>query len=1815
MFVSCKKKNDTLSAEEDRKILSRYFAAATTGVVSSKEEMTYVLHSPLGKEIDASILQKAIYTQPKISGTVTLTNQTVLKFIPEESFKNGSSYQMVLDLAKIDPERFKNKISYAFKVVEQEITLEKQGIFIHDDGTYSVQCIVRSSDFVDKDNIKKCLQVDPSLVTISDYGKNAFLADIKYKSKELLPATIQYDAREIGGNSNGTITVGSHDFSKLVVVDHYHELERNQLHIYLSQTIDRSQDMAGLITVKDTDAKFTVNNNKITIYLSDIESESNANVKLSAAIKSTKNLSLEKDHIITVSLGAMKPDVQFLNDGNYFPADGDMKIPIKTRMLDAIRVVVIEIKQENVVHYLAWNSISQEDIYTLRMYGRPIYDEIVSLAQGIRDKEGWTIYGIDLENHIQRNPGSIYYVSLDYGPEQVQLACKDKLKQYSIKSRIPDASFFEMKDAYYDDYYYDGGPEYDWSNRENPCMPAYYLYRELSQRLFICSNYGIIAKKGDRQCRVAVQNLNSLSPISGGQVILYNLQGIEITQKKTDNEGQVLFDNLDSDPQVIKVNHSGHITYMGLEENQSNSLTEFEISSERSNEDNAFFIYGEREVWRPGDSIFLDLMINENQANIPENLPISLTFYNTENVVVDRKIQAYKKGTQIYNFGLCTAPSSLTGRYYAFFKIGPNTIGKSVRIETVKPNTTETIFSVKEAEKDIIYSDFISGVLTTKYLTGLNVAGATLLSRARVKPIEKPFNDFGKYSFAVSDYWENTNIDIASGKTDANGQLDFAGGESLKKFGTALAISLETETTLPDGGTAKEGKKFKVFPFNTFIGNARQLGKGWNGNHTYAEDISIDLVSVNARGKKNTSKTSINYVIQKHNKSWWVDKYRLRSEGEFRNAEFWSDVKNGTLSIYGAGKFTLPKGSLTKGAYKIIFTDEASGHRSDVLFTVYDGVEYIADGKPDIVDILTDKEEYKTGESLQLKIPYISGARVLLSIERGNKIIDWVWHTISQQGDISIPIKASYAPGAYIHATIMQAYQQNANDLPTRIYGVKYITINDDVVKLTPVSDMPTQIESNRDYTFSVSEASGKAMQYTYALVDEGLLNLTGYDTPAPSTHFNGKYSLLVKTWDIYKNLIAFFKGRYAGIISIGGDDAYHPDAIPENSRFKPLVIHKGTSYLKANSKNKHTLKIPNYIGKARLMVIACQASAFGQLEKIVTVRNPIMIQSQMPRSLNVTDNISIPINVIRDDASIKSASIQIIGPKERMSFEQPQGIQFNGQDQQLKSVNLKVLNKVGPLQFKITGSGNGKQMTETTEIMVHYPNSYQNESSTIVLKPGSNHVLTVKPKGYKEAFLSSLIVSGAKVPNFDRYINDLIDYPYGCLEQTTSKIFGQLYMDKIVSLDANQKVERSKNIDAGFENLSKFFKSDGRFMYWDNGYYQSWADIYAGNLLMEASELAQLPNRHEEMLQVWLNSQEKMANQWSISSGMTSYVYDSESLVQAYRLYILAKAGRSARSALNKYAASNKTKDPIAWWLIAGAYNYSGFDSKAVEFVNKAESLQKVSSSYHASFGSEGRDLAIVVDILSTLPNQRKRSQQYYDRMVQVFNESRWVSTQEMAYSFIAAYKYFGKSLSASKDISYAIQGLKSNISATHKSLESRRHVIRAGDYERKLTIKNTGVNDLYITQNNRFISDQLLEPAISSNLKLDTKYATVSGGDGLSCGLGDDIFITLTVTNVTALPMDHLALNLKMPAGWDLVNPRLYETGDLATNVTYQDYRDDRVYTYFRLKAGESKNLNFRAKAAFKGDFFMPSVVCEDMYDGKVFARSNSARVKVGQ
>jgi uncharacterized protein YfaS (alpha-2-macroglobulin family) len=484
-------------------------------------------------------------------------------------------------------------------------------------------------------------------------------------------------------------------------------------------------------------------------------------------------------------------------------------------------------------------------------------------------------------------------------------------------------------------------------------------------------------------------------------------------------------------------------------------------------------------------------------------------------------------------------------------------------------------------------------------------------------------------------------------------------------------------------------------------------------------------------------------------------------------------------------------------------------------------------------------------------------------------------------------------------------------------------------------------------------------------------------------------------------------------------------------------------------------------------------------------------------------------------------------------------------------------------------------------------------------------------------AATSTATVEISSVPsmNLQKRLDYLIEYPHGCIEQTTSAVFPQLVLNQLTDLDEYKKAQVDKNVKAGIFKLQNFQRPDGGFSYWP-GLSESdeWGSNYAGHFLVEAQSNGYLVSDY--MLQQWKNFQRGKANIWVPNSSN----YYGNDLTQAYRLYTLALAKAPELGAMNRLK-EYKYLSAEAKWRLAAAYKLAGQDNIALDLISGLAVTFPVRTSWGYTYGSDVRDEAMVLETL-TLLGKRAKGEELMKQIAGKLAQDYWYSTQTTAYSLIAIAKFCGKNPSGAKIISSAsISGKQTDInSATYiRQLP----VVFKDQNSSPVVITNKGSNTLYvriITKGQPLAGDSLKVNNNPAMLVMNVSYLTQDGKaiEVNQLKQGSDFVAKVVIKN----PGGHgyytqMALSQIFPSGWEILNARMLggEGAFKSSYSTYQDIRDDRVYTYFNITVNETLTYYVQLNASYLGRYFLPGTYCEAMYDNTVSAGVNGKWVEVVQ
>lgn len=1448
-----------------------------------------------------------------------------------------------------------------------------------------------------------------------------------------------------------------------------------------------------------------------------------------------------------------EPQIKLVSNGSILPSTGNMDLLFSSVGYAGARVRVRKIFTSNILQFLQYDSY--EARYNLYKVARVIADSTVVLgstdAPHIRQVRN---YAISLDELITPEPGAIYHV---------EIRGTDPLVEED----------FWDSDTYFGDY-----DTYDQRNT-----------------FLLASDVALIAKCADNRWEVFATDILSGAPLKGVKVKLYDDVLQELSKGVTDKDGRVTFPS-EGGKYVLASSDKGS-AYLALKYEKSLSTSSFDVSGTYSSGGLKTFIFGERGVWRPGDTLHISAITMSEGDELPIGHPVTAELRNPDGRVT-RTVTVKNDGSHIYHFPFTTDADAPTGRWNVRVNIGPNSFSKTVKIETIKPNKLDVNLSFDVPW--ISPSASSPGTVTVKWLygavgSGLKVNGDIDITNARTA--FKGYEDYDfkddTRSFSGQTLYYNDMMTDEEGKCYLGTGINF----NLQSIPGMLNAAFTLRAFEPSGEFSTGWSSWKMSPFDQYVGmRTKEDETEWGEKYLkQGENHKFEVVTVGPDGKPVTVSDLHAEVYHVDWSWWWNSSAQIASYMSGKSKELMYEKHFSTPG--GTGSFTYNWEDAPNGLYFVRVTDVKGGHASSMLCEVYDHY----DGKnaestaATRLSMSINKDKFKVGETAKITIPSSKGSRALVSIEKSGRILRSDWVNCSEGStELTIPVNADMLPNAYAFVTLVQPHETTLNDAPIRLYGIQNINVEDPSSHLEPEIDIPDDIKPETTLKFKVKEKNGKAMSYIVALVDEGLLGLTSYSTPDAWSAFYAKEALRVRTWDLYDDVIGAYGGRIEQLFAIGGDD--EAEAVqqvkPQNAnRFKSVVSYLGPFTLKAGKTGTHSVDVPQYIGALRAMVIATDGRAQGSSSKDVTVTKPVMVQATLPRALNTGETVKVPVTLLTMKKNVGNVKLSV-ATDDHMEIVGPSTMDVNStsEGQEVYYFEVKVLDNIGVAHLKATAEAAGDKSVSSIEIDVNNPNPEVTRSNTVLLAAGETKDLAVDLFGTPGTNSAKVEFSSIPAIDLNRRLKYLIEYPYGCIEQTVSSAFPQLYLDKITTLTDKDRSRTLRNIEATIRRLQSFRLSDGSMSYWPGSSYASeFGSAYALHFLSEAEGqgFAVPADLKKELIQ-WLN---KM-----VSNSKNDYV------ARAYGVYALAAAGKPNRSAMNLLREKAKKELPnSAAWLLAAAYAVDGKKSVSRELMT---SLKYADGSY-SCYGSSDRNLAVALKTMMIIGNKEEAFKLAEEIANNLNNPDYWMSTQSTAWSLYAVSDY-ARANAGGINAAYNVSGSQGKVTS-ERCFETRDLQIPVGTKNLPLKITNNGSGNLYAVASVTGIPAASEEKAISNKLKMTVTYQDEKGNaikvDTLS--RGRQIVAKVVVTNISKSAVRDLALNHKFPSGWEIQNDRLYSSSvKYPAGVTYQDFRDDRVYSFFNLSAGSSVTIDVKLIASYPGHFYLPAVSCTAMYDDTVSA-----------
>jgi alpha-2-macroglobulin len=1836
---SCKK-NDNQKWLDVDPAYAKYVEAYTTGIVSKTTSVRVQLSTDAATThtVGQPVSDKLFELSPAVKGTATWIDARTIEFKPEKNLEADKLYRVNFNLGKVTkvPSKF-DELKFNFKTTTPSFKVTNDGL--RSDGTKTKMTLngtLATADAEDGkqiENILTALQNDKNCKITwqhSNAGKtHAYTVTGIERNKNMETSLLlKWNGKpmsmEVAGSQNMYVpAVGTFKVLNVTPINDAQQYASVQF----SEPIAIGQDLTGLVTISnETDVSYTINGSEVKLFSSK-PMDGNYTVNVNTGIKDSWGETLSMGFKSNIIFEDKKPSIKILGKGNILPTSGKLVLPFDAINLNAVDICIIKIYENNVPQFLQQNDLGGDN--ELRRVAKPIVQKTLRLDDDktldLHTKQRFTL---DIDKFLKTEQGAIYRVTIGFRPA------------YSLYSKMAsdtmpaeentDGEYYDEEGSYgdnngkddydefwsnYDNYYPRG---YRWERKDDPTSNSYFNKDRWATRNILASNIGLTVKKeNDNSLKVAVSSIISTEPMSGVDLIVMDYQNQVIGKGSSGSDG---FGNvaLKQKPYLLIAKKGTERGYLKLDDGNSLSLSRFDVSGEEIKNGIKGFIFGERGVWRPGDTMYINCILEDKTGNLPKDMPVEFNLISPQGQLFKKMIQS--NAVDGFNvFKTSTDATSPTGNWLVRVKVGGAIFEKRVKVETVMPNRlkikmdfgADAMFGVNSTNEGKINAMWLFGS------PGKNLKAKIDASLSARKTVFAKFDNFNfdnptsNYSTQIKTIFDGTLNDNGDASIKPNFQIDGAAPGML-------TANLLTKVFEPGGSFSIDNMSVQYSPYKSYTGIKMPKGEQPFNYLLAGKNNNVEIVNVDAKGNLLQGSQAVEVQFYKIQWRWWWDAGG-DNFSNFTQDEYNKLIKTEALTLSnGKGLWSFKTGDTEWGRYLILVKDKLSGHITGSAFYV-DEPGWQSRGSDDnqsaasMLSFSADKNKYDVGEEVKLTIPSAKGGRMLVSLESGSKVIKTFWQETTQ-GQTLIKFKAepSMAPNIYATISLLQPHAQTVNDLPIRMYGAIPIFIEDKKTILAPQISMPESVRPETNVSVKVSEKNGKEMTYCIAVVDDGLLDLTRFKTPDPHAAFYAREALGVKSFDMFDQVIGAWGGDLERILTIGGDKDAGPVKQKKANRFKPVVKYIGPFTLRSGQTQTQTFMMPNYIGSVRTMLVAAHSGTYGFAEKTVIVKKPLMVLATMPRVLAPGETIKLPVTVFAMENNIKNVTVtmqpnnflEIVGPA-------TQTVMFDKVGEQLAYFDVRVKNATGIGKMKVSASSAGENATDEIELYVRNPNPTITSVQQIVLQPGQSWNAAVLPIGIASAAKSVMEISSIPSMNLQKRLSYLIEYPHGCIEQTTSSVFPQLVLNQLTDLSDFQKASIDKNIKVAIAKINNFQRVDGGFGYWQGANESDdWGSTYAGHFLIEAQNNGYVVS--DNLINQWKNYQKGKANAWVPS---TTNFYGGD-LAQAYRLYTLALSKSAEMGAMNRLREFPYLSAE-AKWKLAAAYKLAGQDNIAVDLIAGLPTTFAQRTFAGFTYGSDLRDQAIVLETLTLLGRKQQAATVLTEISAKLSDES-WYSTQTTAYSLIAIAKYCGKNASGNKIMaSTNLAGKAENINAS-SYVKQLPIVLKEGSNAASIT--NSGNNILYvkiITQGQPLTGDTIKTANSSAALSMNIAYISQNGTavDISKLEQGTDFIAKVTIKNTGNKYYSQMALSQIFPSGWEILNPRMMDgEGAFKSSASeYQDVRDDRVYSYFGIRQNEALTYYVQLNASYPGRYFLAATDCRAMYDNTISAATNGRWVEV--
>jgi uncharacterized protein YfaS (alpha-2-macroglobulin family) len=1334
-------------------------------------------------------------------------------------------------------------------------------------------------------------------------------------------------------------------------------------------------------------------------------------------------------------------------------------------------------------------------------------------------------------------------------------------------------------------------------------------------RLISFSDIGLMARQGKDKMYVFAHSLKTATPMEGVTMKVYSannqLVGSGATNKDGAAEIPISVKNYPGfKPAMVIAKTAEDFTYLPFSNTRVNT-SRFDVGGKRNNASGLdAFIYAERDIYRPGEKVNFSVLLRDREWKSPGELPVKMKFLLPNG----KELKSFRKGLNEQGAAegsVDISASAITGSYtLELYSANDVLLGsKNFMIEEFVPDRIKV---AAQLDKPFLRPSE-SGRLSIQATNFFGPPAANRNYETEIQVKQKRFSSakFPGFDFDLDNQRSFFDKDVREGKTDEIGKATevFEVPELYSNTGL-LEASFYTTVFDETGRPVSRHTTTDIFTQDIFHGMRT------DGSYYYPlnQPVRIQLVSADRNGNGVNAKALVQVV--KH-------EYRTvltRSGGYFRYESQEDDKELARTEMKVGSNTTYQYVPRTPGDYEVRIYRPGSHVYVSKHFYSYgawggdnSSFEVNTEGH---IDIELDKGLYDSREKAKLLFKTPFSGRMLVTVETDHVLSYQYLDVTKRTASLELPLSMAFVPNVYVTATLIKPHE--ISDLPLTVaHGFQNIRVEEKGRKMDVDIQAATNVRSKTRQKVRVKALPGSYV--TLAAVDNGILQVSDFKTPDPYSFYYQKKALQVTAFDMYPLLFPELRAR---ISSTGGDGELDMDKrvnpMPAK-RFKLLSYWSGIRKTDGNGYANFEFDIPQFSGEVRLMAVAYKDEKFGSAEKTTTVADPLVLSTALPRFMSPGDTVSVPVTITNTTQKQASgqAKLSLTGPVKLVGGN-TETVTLGPKSESRIMFRVVADPAVGIAKIRVSVQALGEKFEEETEISVRPPSTLQKISGSGSIAGGTTQKITI-PQGdfMAGSFRYDLVISRSPVAELADRLRDLVQYPYGCTEQTISAAFPQLYFadfSDLLRMKNDSRLQANANVIEAIRKIKMRQLYNGALTMWDGqGEENWWATTYAAHFLLEARKAGfDVDNSLLETMLSYLINRLK-------TKETITYYYNRDQNRKiapkevAYSLYVLAIAGRQQVSAMNYYKSNPQLLALDGKYLLSAAYAASGdkrsFNSFLPSSFSGEESVQQTGGSFYSALRDEALSLNTLLDVDPGHPQVPVMSRHVRDRI----KKERYPNTQENAFTFLALGK-MARNEARSTVIAEVRSGGKS-LAKLSGDWKGRSEDIRSNTVE----VVTEGKGLIYYTWVAEGISASGAYKEEDQYLKVGRRFFDRFGKPitGNVFKQNELVIVELTLDKVYNGSVENIVLTDLLPAGFEIENPRTKELPGMewiknAQEPTALDMRDDRIHFFVDAYRPRQK-FYYAVRAVSLGKFRQGPVSADAMYDGSMHSYRGAQMIQV--